>query len=143
MNSAAVAARARTALRSTLMRESGSIWRPNLIDDGAGQTYPSTPTVIAVDACAFSRLTGRELETAAQLQQRGSYRLALPIDTTIAETDQFVYRDVVYNVVWAPPQTTLSLVRVVGLEEAGAVISGGTQTYGLRAGLRIGLQLGV
>jgi Phage head-tail joining protein len=111
---------ARIALQAGLMRDSGTIVRPVLLDDGAGGQYPdpSGPTEINVPACAFSRLTGRELEAAAQLQQRGSYRLALPIDTDIQAADQFRYSGVIYNVVWAPPLTALNLSRVVGLEEA-------------------------
>jgi len=108
---------ARAAIPATLMQDSGTIRRPNPSDDGAGSVTLGTPTSIAVAACNAQRLSGRELQE-SQVQQHGSYRLALPITTTIYATDQFVFGGVVYNVVWVPPVSALSLTRIVGLEEA-------------------------
>lgn len=110
---------ARADFAAGMFRDSVTILRTALLDDGGGGTYPDpagpteTPTI-----GAFSRLTGRELVASSQTQQRGSYRLALPVATDIQETDQVTYQGRTYNVVFCPPLTALNLSRVVELEEA-------------------------
>jgi hypothetical protein len=112
--------RARASLQAGMFRDSVTILRYTLLDDGAGGQYPDPagPTSIGPIVGAFSRLTGRELIVSSELQQRGTYRLALPVDTDIRETDQVNYQGRVYNVVFCPPLTALNLSRVVELEEA-------------------------
>jgi hypothetical protein len=103
-----------------MFRDSVTILRTALVDDGAGGQYPDPagPTETGPIIGAFSRLSGRELVASSQMQQRGSYRLALPVATEIRETDQVRYQGRVYSVVFAPPLTALNLSRVVELEEA-------------------------
>lgn len=119
MTVAAAITHARTVLQATLFRDSVTIVRQALLDDGRGGQYPdpSGPTEIGPILGAFSRLTGRELIAAEQLQQHGTYRLALPVATDIRATDQVRFGSVTYNVVWAPPLTGMNLSRVVGLDE--------------------------
>lgn len=97
-----------------------TILHPRRLDDGAGSTKPDPagPVRVGPIEATFSTGSGREAQTTDQIAQRGSYRLRLPIQTTIDETDQVEIGSRVYNVVWAPPITPTSLSRVVGIEEA-------------------------
>jgi hypothetical protein len=101
-----------------MMRDSGTILRPTLTDDGAGGTTTGTPTEIGPILGMFWALSGDELLRAAQLAQLGRYRWAVPRDTDIQETDQVAILGATYNVVWAPPVAALDVERIVGLEEA-------------------------
>ena len=99
------------------MRDSGTILRPTLADDGAGGTTPGTPTEIGPILGQFRALSGDEQIRAAQLGQLGRYRWAVPHDTDIQVTDQVRLLGVTYSVVWAPPAAALDADRIVGLEE--------------------------
>lgn len=118
-----MSAGARARLAARMFRDSVYILRTALLDDGAGSSYPDPAGPVALGPIlgAFSRLTGRELVASSQVQQRGTYRLALPSATDIRATDQIAYQGLIYAVVFCPPLTALNLSRVVELEEAGGV----------------------
>src|SRR4051794_3863126 len=114
----------RESARAYLMGDSCYLVRPRVLDNGRGGTTPDPagPLRIGPFSCGFSAATGREQNVADQTQQRGSYRLRLPIELldpesgdviTPAETDQFEVFGRAYQVVWLPPVAALSLFRRV------------------------------
>lgn len=119
----------RQAAETYLMGDSCYLLRPRVLDNGKGgaKPDPAGPERIGPLICGFSAASGREQLIADQIQQRGSYRLRLPVELldpdsgdviTLAETDQFEVFERVYDVKWLPPVAALSLFRKVGIEEA-------------------------
>jgi len=113
--------RARVRLAADMFRDTIYVLRFAFLDDGAGGQYPDPagPTAYGPFLGAFSRQSGTEQVIDSQWQQRGTYRLALPIGTDVRDTDQIAYQGLTYNVAFAPPLTGLNLSRVVELNEAG------------------------
>ena len=123
-------AAARASLAAGLFRDTVYVLRTTVLDDGGGGTYPDPAGPIEYGPIlgAFSRQSGRELVASSQVQQRGTYRLALPVATDVLATDQIIYQGMRYNVVFCPPLTALNLSRVVELEEAGRAFTQGELT---------------
>lgn len=98
------------------MQDSCTIVRSTESDDGGGSTTPTGETLITTD-CSF--LAIRDLPADREtLEERGDYRLTVPLSTPILETDQVRYQGRLYRVVWAPPADALAVERLVGLVEA-------------------------
>ncbi|HEU5097905.1 MAG TPA: hypothetical protein VFU22_02600 [Roseiflexaceae bacterium] len=117
----------RASAEAALLGNECTFLRPRLQDNGKGGTrpHPDGPQRIGPFPCGFKAASGREAVSAEQLKQQGSYRLKLPTQLTIpntndpfvpADTDQVEVLGGVYSVVWTPPPSALSLFRKVGLE---------------------------
>ena len=70
--------------------------------------------------CGFALAGGRTEEDGARMQQRGAYRMRVPIDADIRPTDRPQIFDRIFRIVWTPPAHGLSLFRIIGLEEVGS-----------------------
>jgi hypothetical protein len=119
--------RSRAAYEANLLGDECYILRPQLIDDGAGGTYPDPdgPLRIGPIACGFTSVSGDEAQ-ADIVEVRGRYRLKLPTtvidpdteeEVTPVETDEVEFQGKVYAVIWAPPVTALNLKRKLGLRD--------------------------
>ena len=109
-------------LSDSFGQDSGTILRPDPINDGAGSTYPGTPTEIGPILGLFWTLSGAEAIAAAQLGQHGRYRWAVPFTTDIRVTDQVALFGIIYNVVFVPPVAYHDESRIIGLEESGMLV---------------------
>ena len=98
-----------------LMPDTCTISTPTGTSDGGGGTIPGTPTSTASRCRLFTR-AGR-LEQEDQVQQRGTYGLALPVDVTIAPDAAITVAGRTFRIVYQPPVVGLSFEQELGLEE--------------------------
>lgn len=111
---------ARAAVVSELMPDTYSITRTTSISDGGGGFTEGTTTTLT-GPCGFAVNNGQLEQSGDQVQQRGSYRIRVPIDADIRPTDPIQIFGRTFRIVWTPPVSALSLFRRIGLEE----VSGG------------------
>lgn len=108
--------RARGRLQSRLMPDTCTISVPTATSDGGGASIPGTPTT-TTSPCRIWPRAGRLEQTGEQVQQRGSYGLALPVDVVVPETASILVNGRTYRIVYQPPVGGLSLEQELGLEE--------------------------
>lgn len=109
---------ARQAVVDNLMPDTYTITRVAQVSDGGGGFIDGAPTVLT-GPCGFTIADGRLDESGAQILQRGSYRLRVPINADIKPTDTPVIFGRTFRIVWTPPVHGLALFRRLGLEEVG------------------------
>lgn len=105
----------RAAFVEQLMPDACTISTPTSTSDGGGASTPGAPTV-ATSCCRLWTRAGR-LEQADQVQQRGSYGLALPVDVAVAPTASISVGGRAFKIVYQPPVVGLSFEQELGLEE--------------------------
>lgn len=105
----------RAAFVEQLMPDECTISTPTATSDGGGASTPGTPTT-ATSCCRLWTRGGR-LEQADQVQQRGQYGLALPVDVVVAPTASIIVGGRTFRIVYQPPVVGLSFEQELGLEE--------------------------
>lgn len=99
-----------------LMPDTCTISTPTGTSDGGGATVPGTPTT-ATSRCRLFTRAGRLDQGGDQVQQRGTYGLALPVDVTVAPDAAITVGGRTFRVVYQPPVVGLSFEQELGLEE--------------------------
>lgn len=99
-----------------LMPDTCTISTPTATSDGGGAETPGTPTTTS-SVCRFWTRAGRLEQAGDQVQQRGQYGLALPIDVVVAATATIQLGARAFRIVYQPPVVGLSFEQELGLEE--------------------------
>ena len=110
---------ARQAVVDNLMPDTYTITRVAEVPDGGGGFTAGTAATLS-GVCGFTTNSGREEQNGDQLQQRGTYRMRVPVDADIQPTDLPVLFGRVFRIVWTPPVHSLALFKRIGLEEVGS-----------------------
>jgi len=101
---------------AALMPDTATIRTPTATSDGGGGSVPGEPT-ITTSVCRFWTRAGRLEQDGAQVQQRGTYGLALPVDVTVAPSASIGVAGRTFRIVYQPPVVGLSFEQELGLEE--------------------------
>ena len=107
---------ARAMFVDALMPDTCTISTPTASSDGGGAATPGAPTT-TTSACRLFTRAGRLEQAGDQLQQRGTYGLALPVDVAVAATASIIVGARTFRIVYQPPVVGLSFEQELGLEE--------------------------
>jgi|GEM_PF-3035507 hypothetical protein len=107
---------ARQAFVDALMPDTVTITTTTEASDGGGAPIPGTPTVITTRGRVWTR-SGTLAQGGDQVQQRGTYGLALPVDIAVSRAATIGVGGRTLRIVYQPPVTGLTLEQELGLEE--------------------------
>lgn len=99
-----------------LMPDTCTISTPTTTSDGGGASAPGTPTTTTSDGRLWTR-AGRLEQTGEQVQQRGTYGLALPVAVAVSPLARIIVGGRTFRIVYQPPVVGLSFEQELGLEE--------------------------
>ena len=100
---------ARQAVVDNLMPDTYTITRSTPVADGGGGFTDGAPTTIS-GVCGFTTNNGQLEQGGDHIQQRGTYRMRVPVDAAIHPTDLPVLFGRTFRIVWTPPVHSLALL---------------------------------